>query len=190
MSKVTKMTIWNKYRRRAPEHRIDRLFVPEKGSNGRISAHGFESQEAVSNQDRERARSMRRAAGITPALPGWRKRERFDHPLAPELPGDQVTVLADRLEAACEDQVHCESLASSMSMRELRLYLIGTMLECFASYPDGALRTFTLLNRNWVFHTRCSACHVSIYVEKPALQSPPTAELWFDLWSPRCVSTW
>src|SRR5664279_963080 len=96
-------------------HRLDRIFP------------SFETEESALREDRERINLMQEAV--------CRLREQS----SPDVSGfdpQNISKLAEHLTIAEATGVHCESLSSSFSMRNLRLSQIGAMLQLFHPYPN------------------------------------------------------
>jgi hypothetical protein len=80
--------------------------------------------------------------------------ENENRSVAPGFDPQLIADLADGLAVSEATGVHAESLASSFSMRNLRLSQIGAMLQLFQAYPNTELVTINILNEKWVLSRR------------------------------------
>ncbi|HEV7252001.1 MAG TPA: hypothetical protein VGN97_02725 [Mesorhizobium sp.] len=122
------------------------------------------NQSAFETADEAQAEDRFRAKGLRMVLPqhgpaGWLKM-RHVHWLAkwrasgqtmPPLDYEAGWALVAALEADLRGGLPPRTLASSLSMRSIRQAVVEGMLTGFEPYSNEQLRTFTLLNQNWVF---------------------------------------
>ncbi len=109
-------------------------------------------------EDKKRARLTRESLPIKGPV-SWlnigtiMKQARVRIPYLPTPPIDvrRAEALIESLDYATEFEVARPTLASSTAMRGVRKRVIGKLLAALEEYPDDALRTFTVLNKNWVF---------------------------------------
>jgi hypothetical protein len=120
---------WTSFYGLPSAHRLDRIFP------------GFESEERALREDRERIRLMQEAI-----------EEISCRPLSAVSGFDpyEISKLAEQMTISEVTGVHCKSLASSFSMRDLRLSQVGAMLQLFQPYPNTELIAITILNERWV----------------------------------------
>jgi hypothetical protein len=69
----------------------------------------------------------------------------------PSIDDDAAHSLLEKLQSNVAEESFEPTLASSLSMRRTRKKVIGALLRALEHIPDADLRTFTVLNRNWVF---------------------------------------
>lgn len=115
----------------------------------------FETEEFSKREDLKRARHLRRT--IPPDGPiTWLNFKEKDW-LLRQYPGAQpdvdrqaVATLAAKLEKGAETGFPSPTLASALAMRGMRIAVVGALIRFFEAGADEDLRTFTILNSNWV----------------------------------------
>jgi hypothetical protein len=148
--------LWKSFKRLLDRFQLDRMLIADVDQRTGKRQLGFETEKAACGEDKKRAALMTRA------LPhridwtnyrdiAWHLRQRFVHLRPPNVPTDEAKNLIARLSEGATTGIHCSSLASSISMRELRLSWIGAVLELFDIYADEEICTFTILNRQWIY---------------------------------------
>lgn len=121
-------------------------------------AKGFETIEDAMREDRHRMKILEFSLPIDDPASWlvtrqiiWECNHRIPSLPRPYIDADAVTSLLEKLKSDVNGQKLETTLASSVSMRLIRQEVIGSSLEALGDIPDSELRTFTILNRNWVF---------------------------------------
>ena len=120
-------------------------------------ADDFETEEEARAEDRVRAKGLWLARPV-PGRNTWtnmgrrlRLLERLPFPL-PFPPRDSASIdrLLQKLEGQGTGSV-ANSLASAVTIRNIRLTVLGAMMSAFDGFPDEELATATVINQRWIY---------------------------------------
>jgi hypothetical protein len=117
---------------------------------------GFETEEEALQEDRLRARRIRRVLN----RPGptnwlnfkdrlWLAKQRSPGASSPALDQGALSALAEKLESGAASGFAEATLASSLRMRATRQGLGRALLDAFAPFPDADLCTVTVIYAGW-----------------------------------------
>ena len=119
--------------------------------------HNFETDDFSTDEDRLRARRMRRVLN-RPGRTNWLNfKDRLwllkqsSRVASSPLDRGAAHCLATRLEAGVASGLPPLTLASSLRMRAIRQGLGRALLDAFEDYPDADLRTLTVIYSGWSY---------------------------------------
>lgn len=125
---------------------------------GRPGMPTFETEVDATKEDTFRVESLNRVLPIVGPVSWlnvghaiWAAQWPPTQQTMPPLDGIKGRELVGALQTGTRDGLPPRTLASSLGMRAIRQSVVDAMLHAFTTYSNEDLRTFTILNEQWVF---------------------------------------